>query len=132
MLDVGDWFNKTSNATTVTVNIDKTIAEPVINIISDSKYLKKSFTITGESEASIEYSLDNGTTWNSYTEEVILNEYKTYEIIAIQTDRAGNTKESTDLTEITIDMPGASQLVSHYAGAPGGEGFLDGFGSDAR
>lgn len=56
-----------------------------------------SFDITGEAEATIEYSLDNGTNWTTYsntktsrTRTIELKNNGVYKILARQTDKAGN------------------------------------------
>ena len=69
-----------------------------------------SFTITGEAEATVEYSLDNGSTWQSYTNTatnvtrtIQLKNNDRYQIKAKQTDKAGNQGPATSVKTVTVD-----------------------------
>jgi len=96
--------NQSPNSATITVTIDKTIpAAPVISgLINNSFYTADAlFTITGETGANIEYSL-NGT-WFPYTSTVTLSTDGTYSIIARQKDVAGNQSPNSATITITVD-----------------------------
>ncbi|HKK61100.1 MAG TPA: Ig-like domain-containing protein, partial [Bacteroidales bacterium] len=97
--------NKSSNSTAITVEIDKSApAAPSVNGISAGTYnTDQSFTISGELGASFEYSLDDGNNWLSYSAEVTLSSEDTYEVLARQTDEAGNLSVNSSTIIITID-----------------------------
>lgn len=78
------------------------------------------FTVTQDSSDSdiqkLEYSLDNGQTWNDYSDKVTIENGGTYSIIVRATDYAGNTTTSDSKTitfndqfpeilEIALDSP---------------------------
>ena len=77
-------------------------AAPVISgIISETYTTSQSFTVGGESGATIQYSLDGGTTWTTYSAAVTLTSDGSYTITARQrSDAAGNW--SANATYITV------------------------------
>ena len=81
---------------------DTTPAAPVISGISSGTFTtSQNFTVNGESGATIEYSLDGGTTWLAYSAAVTLTNAGSYTITARQrSDAAGNW--SVNATYITI------------------------------
>jgi len=62
-----------------------------------------SFTISGEENATIEYSIDNGENWQTYSGTVSLKNNGTYNILAKQTDQAGNESEQSSVVTVTVD-----------------------------
>ncbi|SFI43630.1 hypothetical protein SAMN04487775_101364 [Treponema bryantii] len=69
-----------------------------------------SFVITGEKEATVEYSIDNGVTWQSYTntesvttKTINIKNSGVYEIKAKQTDKAGNSGPVSAVKKVTVD-----------------------------
>ena len=69
-----------------------------------------SFVITGEKEATVEYSIDNGVTWQSYTntesvttKTINIKNSGVYEIKAKQTDKAGNSGSVSAVKKVTVD-----------------------------
>lgn len=109
-----DAGNELSNWELPSTAFDKTIvidttapAAPTINksfadgdIILDSS--GTSFTVSGENDATIEYTTD-GSAWSTYKGEVHLRNNGIYTIKARQTDKAGNlSAESASLT-VTVD-----------------------------
>ncbi|MBM7558150.1 InlB B-repeat-containing protein [Halanaerobacter jeridensis] len=104
----------TDNSLTVEMTNDITLvavfkdsvapSSPTIEDISTGTYnSNQTFTISGETGATIEYSKDGGTSWTEYSSEVTLSKEKTHNLVARQTDDAGNTSSNTDAMKITID-----------------------------
>lgn len=86
------------------VTIDLTLpAVPSVTDISGTYNVDKSFSITGEADASFKYSLNNGSTWNNYSGTVTLTAQGTYDIIAYQIDLAGNASPNSSLMSVIID-----------------------------
>ena len=81
---------------------DTTPAAPVIIGISSGTFTtSQNFTVNGESGATIEYSLDRGTTWLAYSTAVTLTNEGSYTITGRQrSDAAGNW--SVNATYITV------------------------------
>ncbi|SVC88241.1 uncharacterized protein METZ01_LOCUS341095, partial [marine metagenome] len=81
---------------------DTAPAAPVISGISSGTYTtSQSFTVNGESGATIQYSLDGGSIWNAYSAAVTLTSEGSYTITARQrSDAAGNW--SANATYITV------------------------------
>jgi uncharacterized protein (TIGR02145 family) len=79
-------------------------AAPVISGISTGTYTTSQiFTVNGESGATIQYSLDGGTTWTTYSAAVTLTSDGSYTITARQrSDAAGNW--SANATYITVEI----------------------------
>ena len=77
-------------------------AAPVISGISTGTYTTSQiFTVSGESGATIEYSLDGGSIWTAYSAAVTLTSEGSYTITARQrSDAAGNW--SANATYITV------------------------------
>ena len=76
-----------------------------------------SVTITGEDNASILYSIDNGATWNVYNSPITLSNNGEYKIIAKQIDIAGNEYElpkpfDSDVKTVTIDKGALIKKIS--------------------
>ena len=61
------------------------------------------FTLSGETDATIEYSIDNGSSWQTYRSKVTLANNGVFKILARQTDKAGNLSSNSTLKTITID-----------------------------
>ena len=91
------------------VNKDKvSIAKPIISGIIDGIYrIDQKFTIRGEENNYIEYSLDSGATWYHYENEVVISKNGKYKVLARQKDSSGNISKYTDLITIILnkDMP---------------------------
>jgi len=82
---------------------------PTISGISDGTYnTDQSFTVSGESGATLEYSTDGGSSWSTYSSEVTLSTEGTYTITARQTDSAGNTSPKASTITVTIDKTAPS------------------------
>jgi len=90
---------------TITVIIDKTAsAAPVISGISAGTYsADQIFTVSGEAGATIEYSTNNGGLWTTYTGAVTLSSEGTYNVLARQTDQAGNGPTTSGTITVIID-----------------------------
>lgn len=71
-----------------------------------------SVTITGEQDAAISYSIDNGKTWNVYNSAIKLTNNGVYEIKAKQTDIAGNESSVSDMKTVTIDKGALIKKIS--------------------
>jgi len=87
---------------TGTTTGDSAPAAPVISgIISGTYTTSQSFTVNGESGATIQYSLDGGSIWNAYSAAITLTSDGSYTITARQrSDAAGNW--SANATYITV------------------------------
>lgn len=67
------------------------------------------FTVSSETGATTEYSLDGGTSWKTYSSEVSIKTGGTYQITARHTDYAGNVSGYAD----EIDVEKASSFPSY-------------------
>ncbi|HPO51111.1 MAG TPA: Ig-like domain-containing protein, partial [Spirochaetota bacterium] len=63
----------------------------------------KTFIITGDSEAIIQYSFDNGINWINYSGEVTISATGSYYIVAKQKDKAGNESPFTATLNVVLD-----------------------------
>ena len=92
----------TTNDSDPGTGTDTTPAAPVISGISSGTYTTSQiFTVSGDSGATIQYSLDGGTTWLAYSAAVTLTNEGSYTITARQrSDAAGNW--SVNATYITV------------------------------
>jgi hypothetical protein len=104
----------------ITLTIDKTApAAPSISGISAGYYnANQTFTVSGEAGATIEYSTNNGGLWTAYTGAVTLSAQGTYNVLARQTDQAGNGPTASGATTLTIDKtaPAAPSISGISAG----------------
>lgn len=62
-----------------------------------------SFTLTGESGASVEYSLDGGSSWIPYSGKVDIKNNGSYNVTAKQIDKAGNESENAPVKSFVIN-----------------------------
>jgi len=79
-------------------------AAPLISGVSSGTFTtSQTFTVSGESGATIEYSLDGGSIWNAYSAAVTLTSEGSYTITARQrSDAAGNW--SANATYVTVEI----------------------------
>ena len=86
----------------LTVNI--TAKKNLTNVNGIDTYIvSPSLSITGnEAGSKVEYSLDNGVSWNDYSTAVSIPN-GSYKITARQTDKAGNVSDLTDPLSIVVD-----------------------------
>jgi len=86
---------------------------PLVGGITNNSFVKidQVFTLSGESGASLKYSLDNGSNWSNYTAGVTISAEGTYQITAKQTDLAGNTSANSTTITVTIDKTAPSAPV---------------------
>jgi len=91
---------------------DTAPAAPVISEISSGTYTTSQiFTVSGDSGATIQYSLDGGTTWLAYSAAVTLTNEGSYTITARQrSDAAGNW--SVNATYITVVINQATDTTA--------------------
>lgn len=84
--------------------IDTTRPNPptVTGISTGTKYETQTFSITGEANATIEYTID-GINWQSYSNQVSISANGNYTVQARQTDRAGNVSENSTAISFIID-----------------------------
>jgi len=100
------------------VIIDTTIPDaPVISGFTNGSVLIEddasvSVIITGEDNASILYSIDNGDTWNVYNSAIKLTNNGEYKIKAKQTDIAGNDSSVSEVQTVTIDKGALIKKIS--------------------
>ncbi len=84
--------------------LDKTIpAAPMVQGIVPGTYnTNQVFTVSGESGATFEYSLDGGALWTTGTGTTLISN-GAYQVKARQTDRAGNLSPATTALTVSID-----------------------------
>ncbi|NOU17493.1 MAG: T9SS type A sorting domain-containing protein [Bacteroidales bacterium] len=113
--------NGPTASTAITLTIDKTApAAPTISGISAGSYnTDQIFTVSGEASATIEYSTNNGGLWTSYSGAVTLSAEGTYNVLARQTDQAGNGPIASAIITLTIDKtaPAAPTISGISAGS---------------
>ncbi|HPI88946.1 MAG TPA: kelch repeat-containing protein [Spirochaetota bacterium] len=111
--------NVSGDTDIITVTIDMTLPDaPVVSGIAAGTYnTVQSFTVSGETGATIEYTLDGGTTWNTYSAEVDLDVDGTYSVAARQTDAAGNVSSTSTSYAVTIDMTAPENVTALAATA---------------
>lgn len=102
----------------LTVNITAKKNPTNVNGI-DTYIVSPSLSITGnEAGSKVEYSLDNGVSWNDYSTAVSIPN-GSYKITARQTDKAGNVSELTDPMSIVVDSAFPS-IVDFTVSSPDG------------
>ena len=89
---------------------------PVVGGITDGDLVLDSsgtsFTVTGESGATIEYSIDGGGNYQTYTGAVSLKNNGIYYITAKQTDKAGNESPASAVKTVTVDKGALLQRIT--------------------
>ena len=101
----------------LTVNITGT-STPVNGI--DTYIVSPSLSITGnEAGSKVEYSLDNGLSWNDYSTSAVSIENGSWKIIARQTDKSGNVSDLKDPMSIVVDSAFPS-IVDFTVSSPDG------------
>ena len=104
----------------ITLTIDKTApSAPTITGISAGYFnSNQTFTVSGEAGATIEYSTNNGGLWTAYSGAVTLSTEGTYNVLARQTDQAGNGPTASGVITLTIDKtaPSAPTITGISAG----------------
>ncbi len=102
----------------LTVSITASKNPTKVNDI-DTYIVSPSLSITGnEAGSKVEYSLDNGVSWNVYSTAVSIPN-GSYKITARQTDKAGNVSELTDPKSIVVDSAFPS-IVDFTVSSPDG------------
>ena len=102
----------------LTVNITAKKNPTNVNGI-DTYIVSPSLSITGnEAGSKVEYSLDNGVSWNEYLPPVSIDN-GSWKIIARQTDKAGNVSELTEPKSIVVDSAFPS-IVDFTVSSPDG------------
>lgn len=102
-------LSTTKNGKTEFIVIDTTKPEPpVLSFGTQPAALitseeGTSFTISGEAGADIEYSIDDGKNWQTYSSKVIIRNNGSYKVKARQTDKAGNRSEETSVVSFVIN-----------------------------
>ncbi|MBR1537107.1 MAG: hypothetical protein IJ630_09230 [Treponema sp.] len=103
-----DWTLPAATTTSIYVDTEappapelKNVAWGSASVVTDSS--GTSFEISGEENATIEYSIDNGENWQTYSGSVSLKNNGTYNILAKQTDQAGNESEQSSVVTVTVD-----------------------------
>ncbi|GEM_PF-2836158 len=112
--------NGPTTSAVITLAIDKTApTAPTISGISAGNYnTNQTFTVSGEAGATIEYSTNNGGLWAAYSGAVTLSAEGTYNVLARQTDQAGNGPTTSAAITLTIDKtaPAAPTITGISAG----------------
>ena len=115
---MGNWQFE-EEATTCTWVLDTTLpsAPEISGIIAGDFNTDQTYTLSGEAESSIEYSIDDGTTWVAGT-EITLSDEGVYNVSVRQTDSAGNLSAASAAIEVEIDKTaplvdaGINQIVN--------------------
>lgn len=99
------------------ISIDTTApGAPVINGVSANTTYYEAVTVTLsnlETECDAEYSVDGGSTWLPYSPGGFeLTRNGTYDIVARQTDAAGNETESSAVTDVSLDRGNLIRRIS--------------------
>ena len=99
------------------ISIDTTAPDaPVINGVSANTTYYEAVTVTLsnlETGCDAEYSVDGGTTWLPYSPGGFeLTRNGTYDIVARQTDAAGNEHESSAVTGVSLDIGNLIRRIS--------------------
>ena len=89
----------------ITLTIDKTVpAAPTILGISTGTFsTNQTFTVSGEAGATMEYSTNNGGLWTAYSGAVTISAEGTHNVLARQTDQAGNGPTTSAVITLVID-----------------------------
>ncbi len=104
-------------------------AAPLISGVSSGTFTtSQTFTVSGESGAMIEYSLDGGSIWNAYSAAVTLTSEGSYTITARQrSDAAGNW--SANATYVTVEINQTTNTscteVSSCSATPSGNFYVN-------
>jgi hypothetical protein len=104
-------------------------AAPLISGVSSGTFTtSQTFTVSGESGATIEYSLDGGSIWNAYSAAVTLTSEGSYTITARQrSDAAGNW--SANATYVTVEINQSTTTsctaVSSCSATPSGNFYIN-------
>ncbi len=90
----------------VTLVVDTTPpSAPTVSGISGGNFnTVQTFTVSGELGASLEYTVNGGTTWQPYTGPVTLNTDGAYAVRARQTDQAGNLGSASSAVNLNLDL----------------------------
>lgn len=105
-------------STGLELTIDCTCNIPVISGISNGMFnTNQTFSISGESNSVIQYSLNNGQTWNTYSGPVVLSAFGGYSVIAKQTDVAGNNSAATSMP-VFVTISGTTNISVDIIASP--------------
>lgn len=90
----------------VTLVVDTQLpAAPTVSGISGGNFnTVQTFTVSGEAGAFIEYTINGGTTWQTYSTPVNLSADGSYTVRARQTDQAGNLGPASAAINLTLDL----------------------------
>ncbi len=80
------------------------VAPSLVGLVAGTYNTSKSFTLSGEGGAALEYSLDGGGSWTAYSGAVNLLTSGIYNIRARQTDAAGNVSPVSANVLVVIDL----------------------------
>ncbi len=124
--------NESNSLTIPTFTVDTTVpvtTAPIISGVSSGTFTtSQTFTVSGESGATIEYSLDGGSIWNAYSAAVTLTSEGSYTITARQrSDAAGNW--SANATYVTVEINQSTTTsctaVSSCSATPSGNFYVN-------
>lgn len=76
---------------------------PIISELGGS-FSSVSIILYGENHATIEYSLDGGTSWQVYNGAIKLTELGTYNLVTRQIDEAGNVSVKSGVRTFIIEI----------------------------
>lgn len=91
----------------VTVDTTAPSAPGISGLTAGTSNQNQTFTLTGEAGALLEYSLNQGATWGTYSGETTISQAAgtmgTYNVQARQTDKAGNQSPASATLTLTLD-----------------------------
>jgi len=95
-------------------------AAPTVTGISSGNFnTVQTFSLSGESGAFFEYTINGGVTWQTYSSPVSLNADGVYAVRARQTDIAGNLGSQSSTVNLTLDLT-APTIVNVSSFLPNG------------
>ncbi|HBD94376.1 MAG: hypothetical protein A2015_00445 [Spirochaetes bacterium GWF1_31_7] len=107
--------NESPVSTGIAFTVDKQKPSPpvVAGIYAGTYSTDQTFTIQAI-ESSVEYSINNGVAWSSYSAAVTISAAGTYQVLSRQTDLAGNISDSSSAIIVTINKtpPSVSGVTS--------------------
>jgi ubiquitin len=108
-----------ATATTVTLAAPSQEVPRVTGIASGISNKDQVFSITGADGATLEFTIDKGTTWKPYIGAVTLTESGSYDVLARQTNALGQVSSASALIALVIDKVAPAQPVINSSTSSG-------------
>lgn len=113
------------NSKNLVIDTTPPVAPTVSGITAGAFGSHQTFTVSGESGATLEYTINGGATWSTYSTPVTLTD-GLYTVLARQIDQAGNQGPATSpivlsidtvapvITNVTSDNPNGSYIAGQH------------------